>query len=153
MKLQKIVVLLVFVFMGTKSVGQNISNNDSNPDSIYTVFDTFFKDEIKKQGVKGNWIFKLNEVTGFHKFDYNNDGYNDILMEFSAIQEVGEGMTLYFSVLFKNYENEEYGLVNFLDSREMRFTRFEKNSFYFNSNLNEKDKIVFKLVNSEFIKQ
>jgi len=153
MKLQKIVVLLVFVFMGTKSVGQNISNNDSNPDSIYTVFDTFFKDEIKKQGVKGNWIFKLNEVTGFHKFDYNNDGYNDILMEFSAIQEVGEGMTLYFSVLFKNYENEEYGLVNFLDSREMRFTRFEENSFYFNSNLNEKDKIVFKLVNSEFIKQ
>ena len=45
-----------------------MSNKDSNSSSIYTVFNTFFEDEIKKQGVKGNWIFRLNEVNGFHKF-------------------------------------------------------------------------------------
>ena len=129
-----------------------MSNKDSNSSSIYTVFNTFFEDEIKKQGVKGNWIFRLNEVNGFHKFDFNEDGYQDVFMEFSAVQEESEGITLYFAVLFKNYLNEEYVLVNFLESPEIRFSRFEEHLFYFNSSLNETDKIVYELVNSKFIK-
>ena len=73
-------------------------------------------------------------------------------MEFSAVQEESEGMTLYFAVLFKNYLDEEYVLVNFLESPEIRFSRFEEHLFYFNSSLNETDKIVYELVNSKFIK-
>ena len=129
-----------------------MSNQESNTSSIYTVFDTFFENEIRKQGVKGDWIFKLNEVNGFHRFDFNKDGYNDILMEFSAVQEVGGGMLLHFAVLFKNYSDKEYVLVNFLESPEIRFSRFEDNLFYFNSSTNETDKIVYELVNSKFIK-
>ena len=129
-----------------------MSNKDSNSSSIYTVFNTFFEDEIKKQGVKGNWIFRLNEVNGFHKFDFNEDGYQDVFMEFSAVQEESEGITLYFAVLFKNYLDKEYVLVNFLESPEIRFSRFEEHLFYFNSSLNETDKIVYELVNSKFIK-
>ena len=152
MKLQKIFVLFIFLAVCLKSVGQNMPNEDSNSSSIYSVFNTFFEDEIKKQGVKGNWIFRLNEVNGFHKFDFNEDGYQDIFMEFSAVQEESEGMTLYFAVLFKNYLDEEYVLVNFLESPEIRFSRFEEHLFYFNSSLNETDKIVYELVNSKFIK-
>jgi len=152
MKLQKIFVLFIFLAVCLKSVGQNMSNKDSNSSSIYTVFNTFFEDEIKKQGVKGNWIFRLNEVNGFHKFDFNEDGYQDVFMEFSAVQEESEGITLYFAVLFKNYLDKEYVLVNFLESPEIRFSRFEEHLFYFNSSLNETDKIVYELVNSKFIK-
>ena len=129
-----------------------MSHEDSNSFSIYTVFDTFFEDEIKRQGVKGNWIFKLNEINGFHKFDFNEDGYEDIFMEFSAIQEESEGMTLYFAVLFKNYSDKEYILVNFIESPDLRYSHFEGNFFHFNSSLNETDKIVYELVNSKFIK-
>ena len=152
MKLQKIFVLFIFLAVCLKSVGQNMSNKDSNSSSIYTEFNTFFEDEIKKQGVKGNWIFRLNEVNGFHKFDFNEDGYQDVFMEFSAVQEESEGITLYFAVLFKNYLDKEYVLVNFLESPEIRFSRFEEHLFYFNSSLNETDKIVYELVNSKFIK-
>ena len=152
MKPQKIFITFVFITFCVKSFGQNVSSQNSNASSIYTVFDTFFEDEIKKQGVKGNWIFKLNEISGFHKFDFNEDGYQDIFIEFSAVQEVGEGRALYFTVLFKNYSNEEYILVNFLKSPEMRFAHFEENLFYFNSSVNETDKMVYELVNSKFIK-
>ena len=152
MKLQKIFFVFVFITFCLKSFGQNVGNQNSNTSSIYTVFDTFFEDEIKKQGVKGNWIFKLNEVNGFHKFDFNEDGYQDIFMEFSAVQEESEGITLHFAVLFKNHSNEDYVLVNFLESPDIRFARFEENLFYFNSSLNETDKIVYELVNSKFVR-
>ena len=153
MKLHKVLILLFFIIVGLKSVAQNTLGKNKSTTSIYAVFDSFFEDEIKKQGVKGNWIFKLNEITGFHKFDFNEDGFQDVFMEFSAVQEETEGMTLYFAVLFRNKLDKEYVLVNYLGTPEIRFTRFEETLFYFHSSLNISDKIVYELVNSKFIKQ
>ncbi len=99
--------------------------------SIYTEFADFFEKEIKYQGVKGNWIFRLNEILGLHKFDYNNDGFMDNFIEFNAISVEGEATIYRYSVLFKNEENKKNRFVNFIECNNRHFLKFEDNHFIF----------------------
>ena len=117
--------------------------------TIYNEFNTFFDKEIKYQGVKGNWVFGLNEITAYHKFDYNNDGFNDMLIEFNAVPVDEGNYTNYYAVLFKNNSNQEYEYVNYIDTVAMTFTEFTENIFVFQKN-GSSQIIKFLITNSKF---
>jgi len=118
--------------------------------TVYTEFNSFFEREIKHQGVKGNWIFGLKEITAIHKFDYNNDGLLDVLLEFNA-EPIDEGnYTNYYSVLFENLKDENFKYVNYMESVDVLFQEFFNGVFTFKSN-KESEKKEYKLSNFRFV--
>jgi len=125
--------------------------NESSEPSVYSEFNTFFENEIKHQGIKGDWIFKLNEITGLHKFDYNSDGFNDIFLDFNAIPIDGGGHAIYFSVLFQNEENQRFSFVNYVETDELKFVEFNNSLFVFR-NTNNNIFQNYSLINSKFIR-
>lgn len=143
-KQSKKLLFLIIILCSKIVFGQN-NNSD-----IFTVFNTFFDKEIKHQGIKGDWIFKLNEITGNHTFDFNNDGFNDIFMEFNAVPVDGGGVTFFYAVLFQNI-GTEYKLVNYMECDNLLFKQFyEENYIFFNNK--ESTYKNFKLVNFKFLK-
>lgn len=134
--------LLFSFFLSEKISAQN--------ETIYNEFNTFFNSEIKHQGVKGNWIFGLNEITAYHKFDYNNDGFNDLFMEFNATPIDEGNYTNYYAVLFKNENNNSYIFIDYIETVELQFLNFENESIIFQNTSNQK-KVTYKLVDSKFI--
>ena len=93
--------LLVFV--------SNIMLSQQNDNSaFFETFNAFFEDNISRQGIKGDWIFELNEITGMHKFDFNNDKELDVLVEFTASPVEGGGTIYFYTVLFENLINQDY---------------------------------------------
>ncbi|MFD1293428.1 hypothetical protein ACFQ5N_06230 [Lutibacter holmesii] len=133
--------LLCSFFLSQKIIAQN--------ETIYTEFHTFFEKEIKFQGVKGNWIFGLNEITAYHKFDYNNDGFNDLLIEFNATPVDEGNYTNYYAVLFKNENNKSYHFIDYVEVVDLQFINAEGELFVFQGVKNV-SKVVFKLENSKF---
>ena len=128
----KYILTFLIIFLSTSSKGQVLKTNGvAEGHSIIEKFNEFFDGEIMKQGVKGNWIFKLNEITGIHKFDYNNDGYIESFFEFNAVPEEGGGVTYYFGVLFKNIRNEGHEFIDFIKFDGLSFTKYEEERFYF----------------------
>lgn len=139
--------LFTFLILCTFFSIQKVSAQEK---TIYTAFNSFFEKEIKHQGIKGNWIYGLKEITAYHKFDYNDDGLNDILIEFNA-EPVDEGnYTNYYSVLFENDSNEKYVYIDYIESLAMTFSEFSEGDFLFKKN-NSKVVHNFSLTNSRFI--
>lgn len=140
----------VFILLsgGTVLFSQEQEKKDA---SVYLEFQRFFQNEIKYQGVKGNWIFGLNEITGIHKFDYNNDGMLDVMMEFNA-QPIDQGnYTNYYTVLFRNVSNSEYEYVNYIESIDFHFIEYFNEEFLFQKN-NSSEKVKYNLKDEKFIK-
>lgn len=142
--------LIFFLFLNytTSVFGQEKISEDT---SIYAVFNQFFDKEIKKQGIKGDWIFMLNEITGKHNFDFNNDTFIDVLFEFNAVPIDGGSYTLYFIVLFKNIENNTFEFVDYLENENLKFSNFYNNTFVFDD-LKSKISLKYNISNSKFIK-
>lgn len=148
MNILKKIFVFILLSSGTVLFSQEQEKKDA---SVYLEFQRFFENEIKYQGVKGNWIFGLNEITGIHKFDYNNDGLLDVLMEFNA-QPIDEGnYTNYYAVLFKNNSAIKFELVNYMESIDFHFVEYFNGEFVFQKN-NNSEKVKFKLKDSKFIK-
>lgn len=150
-RLKNLIFLLIFL-ASQISFGQNeiVKTQVMNAD-IFTEFNSFFDKEIKHQGIKGDWIFKLNEITGNHKFDFNNDGFNDVLIEFNAIPVEGGGVNYFYAVLFENQQNTSYKFVNYLDCQNLEFKYYHDDKFIFlgkNSGQHDEN---FILSNSKFI--
>jgi|GEM_PF-2207324 len=143
-------VLVVFhcCLMFCQDNNEGISNANS---TIFNEFNSFFDKEIKRQGVKGDWLFELNEITGLHKFDFNKDGFNDVLIEFKAMPIIGGGVVNYYAVLFENKQGNEFKYVNYLDTRDLLFKSFVNSKFDF-ENMKKQQLIFYELVNSRFIK-
>jgi hypothetical protein len=117
--------------------------------SIYEAFQLFFNKEVKYQGVKRNWVFELNEITAYHKFDYDNDGLNDILIEFNAAP-IDEGdYTNYYAVLFKNENNKSYHFIDYVETAELQFLQAENQLIVFKNTKNS-NKVIYKLIDSKF---
>lgn len=133
MKFFKPLLLLSLIISVSSSIfAQKVRNSlPSEKRGIYTEFTDFFEKEIKHQGIKGNWIFRLNEIIGLHKFDYNSDGSLDTLIEFSAISIEGEATTYRFAALFENYGGKNFRFVNFLKCNQRQFLKFEEGHFVF----------------------
>ena len=148
MNILKKIFVFILLSSGTVLFSQEQEKKDA---SVYLEFQRFFENEIKYQGVKGNWIFGLNEITGIHKFDYNSDGLLDVLMEFNA-QPIDEGnYTNYYAVLFKNNSAIKFELVNYMESIDFHFVEYFNGEFVFQKN-NNSEKVKFKLKDSKFIK-
>lgn len=130
----------------TKHIQQPI-----NSSSIFTNFNTFFEKEIKHQGIKCDWLFKLNEITGNHTFDYNNDGFSDVLIEFNAVPIDGGGVTYYFAVLFKNQLNNNFNYVSYVETDNLVFKQYADGVFLFN-HTKKHSNVTFSIINSVFSK-
>ena len=138
--------LLAFFLLFSFFISQNVNAQN---ETIYNEFNTFFDKEIKYQGVKGNWIFGLNEITAYHKFDYNNDGFNDILIEFNAAPVDEGNYTNYYAVLFENENNELYKFKDYVETVDLQFLKFDNQLFMFKGANNPK-KVIYELIDSKF---
>ena len=138
---------MLFLIMNCNSIFSQEKNTADA--TIYEEFNLFFNNEIKHQGVKGNWIFGLNEITAYHKFDYDNDGVNDMLIEFNAAPVDEGNYTNYYAVLFKNENNESYRFVDYVETVDLHYLDFDNQLFIFQHTKTPK-KVVYKLVDSKF---
>ncbi|SNR47235.1 hypothetical protein SAMN06265371_103336 [Lutibacter agarilyticus] len=118
--------------------------------TIYEAFQLFFNNEIKYQGVKGDWIFGLNEITAYHKFDYDNDGVNNMLIEFNAAPVDEGNYTNYYAVLFKNENNQSYHFIDFVEATDLQFLEAENQLIVFENTKNSK-KVIYTLIDSKFV--
>lgn len=150
--MKRVVVIVLFMSVYSNIFGQFGGEVVGAKKSIIEVFDLFFENEIKHQGVKGDWIFRLQEVTGLHKFDFNKDNLNDVLMEFSAVPEEGGGVTLKFAVLFLNQNNNQFKYLNYLEAEDIRFEKFENQQFIFSTIKSDAGKVFYRFLDSKFIK-
>jgi hypothetical protein len=131
-----------------------ITSQENNETSFFNHFNSFFDNEIKHQGIKGDWIFRLNEITGIHKFDFNNDTFIDVFIEFNAVPVEGGGVTNYYAVLFKNMGNKKFSLVNYIETNGIKYAKYQNNLFIFKSTqaypkISQLKK--YKLINSKFV--
>lgn len=145
------VMLVHCIFLNAQD--QNADNSFSEG-NIITRFQEFFHDEIRRQGVKGNWIFQLNEITGTHKFDFDNDGFLDTLMEFNAIPVEGGGIMNQYVVLFRNLKDKDLKVLNYTSTDGLVFDRFESPYFLFKDmqKLNSAIRYKFKWEATKFVK-
>lgn len=139
------IIFLMLSYHAVFSQGKNVADA-----TIYETFHLFFNNEIKYQGVKGDWIFGLNEITAYHKFDYNYDGVNDILIEFNATPVDDGNYTNYYAVLFKNENNESYHFIDYVETVDLQFLQAENQLFVF-KNIKKSKKVVYKLIDSKFV--
>jgi len=138
--------LLVFV--------SNIMLSQQNDNSaFFETFNAFFEDNISRQGIKGDWIFELNEITGMHKFDFNNDKELDVLVEFTASPVEGGGAIYFYTVLFENIINQDYRMLGYFNSKNLQFSSYFESEFRFVKEANSKNSytVAYQLINEEFI--
>lgn len=146
-ELRKIFFMLFLTLSYHTVVSQEKNISDG---TIYEVFQLFFNNEIKYQGVKGDWIFGLNEITAYHKFDFDNDGVNDLFIEFNAAP-VDEGdYTNYYAVLFKNENNQSYQFIDYIETTDLQFLEAENQFIVFKNTKNSK-KVIYTLIDSKFV--
>lgn len=144
----KYIISILIVFYSCNIL---FSQENKSLHTVYTEFNSFFDKEIKYQGVKGNWIFGLKEITAIHKFDYNNDGLLDVLLEFNA-EPIDEGnYTNYYTVLFENLDDKNFKYVNYMESLDLYFKEYFDAVFTFKS-VKKAKLIQYNLVDSKFVR-
>lgn len=143
--------VLVFILLVKVSVlfSQEQEEKDA---SVYLEFQRFFQNEIKHQGVKGDWIYELNEITSLHKFDYNQDGILDVLIEFSAKPEDGGSYINYYSVLFEGELNDSFKYINYIDSFNLTFLEYFNSDYIFRNEKSD-ETLSFILKDNKFIEK
>jgi len=127
--MKKVILTALFLCISTLNFAQNSEQEGSK--DMYTAFHKFFNAEIRRQGVKLNWIFRLKEITGLHTFDMNNDGLKEVLFEFDAVPVEGGGITNSYAVLFFEVEQDKFQVGNYIDTPYKRFLGVEQKVFRF----------------------
>ena len=127
---------------------------------LYTTFNKFYTDSIRQE-TKDEWggpyFYKIDLVYGIHYLDYNKDGVNDVLVEFSSYASDGGTWYFFTAVLFENL-NGKYRYIAHIDPDYNVFEKYENSIFYFTgvrfkTLLDENRKKSFKLVYKKFIEQ
>lgn len=135
--MKKVVLFLFFVSFLNFGFSQNQEQNSQA--DMYSAFHKFFDAEIRRQGVKLNWIFRLDEITGLHTFDINNDGLKEVLFEFDAVPVEGGGVTNSYTVLFFETETDKFIVGDYIETPYSRFIEIEGKVFRF---YNQKNNVV-----------
>ena len=161
MRNYKFLILVFALSLPLLSLGQNSDDNFRNLESnkkLYESFSKFFKDYVQETKNKGGqpYDYKIEQINGIHNFDYNEDGFEDALVEFSANSPNGEGVYLLVAVLFKNAGNG-YGYVTHMNPNNTFFENYSKSIFYFSGKLiSFSDEIVtekYTLIVNKFVRK
>ena len=131
MKKELVKSFLVALFLSLSTLSFAQTNDKSAEADMYSAFHNFFNAEIRRQGVKLNWIFRLKEITGLHTFDMDNDGLKEVLFEFDAVPVEGEGITNSYAVLFFETQHNKFQVGDYIETPYMRFLNLEQDVFRF----------------------
>jgi len=135
----KFLILVFALSLPFLSLGQNSDDNlrklKSNK-KLYESFSKFIKDAVQEtKNKKGKpYYYKIEQINGVHNFDYNEDGLEDALVEFSTDSFDGKGNYLLVAVLFKNAGNG-YGYATHMNPDNTFFEKYAKSIFYFSGRL------------------
>ena len=124
-------VILLFLLLSVSFFSNAQNQEKSSQADMYSAFHKFFDAEIRRQGVKLNWIFRLDEITGLHTFDINNDGLKEVLSEFDAVPVEGGGVTNSYAALFFETETDKFILGDYIETPYSRFIEIEGKVFRF----------------------
>lgn len=134
--IRTIVFILPFILLSQNNADK-ITQLEGNK-ALYKSFNKFYTDYIRNE-TKDEWggpyYKKIDQINGVHYFDYNEDGKNDALVEFSARNS--DGGTYYFlvAVLFKN-TNGVYNYKAHFYPENRRFQKYSKPNFVFSGKTN-----------------
>ena len=144
-------IIVFIVLLNAQSQEVGYSNSER---VIFERFQEFFDAEIRRQGIKGNWIFRLNEITGTHKFDFDDDSFIDTLLEFTAVPAEGGGIMNKYVVLFRNLGDADLKTMNYLATDGLVFDRFVAPFFMFKEvqHLNSDRRQQFVWKNRKFVR-
>lgn len=141
-ELRKSFLIAILLCVSVVSFSQT-SRNNSEAD-MYSAFHNFFDAEIRRQGVKLNWIFKLEEITGLHTFDLNEDGLKEVLFEFDAVPVEGGGITNSYAVLFFEIDSKKFELGNYIETPYKRFLSIDEKVFrFYNRKKDEVEEFIY----------
>ncbi len=90
MKHFKLVILFFIISFSGLIQSQNSNNKLEDlkvNEKLYSSFDDFYKKHIRKEAkddLDNLFYNKIDIIKGLHQFDFNEDGLEDVLIEFSA---------------------------------------------------------------------
>ena len=116
-------------FMYSQSNGSNLAQLKSNT-FLYNTFTKFYKVNIKQKTKSKKGKYDYYQINGVHFMDYNNDGLEDSLVEFSTISTSNSTSSLTVAVLFKKIKND-YKYIAHMQPNETYFEKFSNSVFYF----------------------
>jgi hypothetical protein len=99
---------------------------------LHTSFMSFYTHHIKHKAKnkQGNYYLKINQIMGLHNFDYNNDGFEDVMIEFYVRPSNSDYGVYNIAVLFKNAKSK-YVYIAHLNPNEVSFREYINSVFYF----------------------
>lgn len=120
-------------------------------------FNKFHKDSISQDCVDewGKPYFKkIDQINGVHYFDYNNNGLEDALVEFSVRNSDGGTWYMLVAVLFENVDKQYIYKAHF-EPENLLFKKYQQPFFILSGRVNRfKDETTtkkYKLLNNKFV--
>lgn len=145
----------VSCFMYSQNNSSNLAQLKSNT-FLYNSFTKFYKANIKQKTKNRKGKYDYYQINGVHFFDYNNDGLEDSLVEFSTIPTGNSTQSITAAVLFKKIEND-YKYIAHMQPDETYFEKYSNSVFYFLGELlGFSDQVVsekYVLHSNKFVKQ
>ena len=126
-----IVILSTSFSLYTQNSISGMENLKLNKD-LHASFMDFYRHHVKSKAKikKGNYYLKINQILGLHNFDYNNDGFEDVMIEFSVRPSISDYGIFNIAVLFKNAKSK-YVYIAHLKPNEVSFREYINSVFYF----------------------
>ena len=133
----KVFMLLITLFFTSFSYSQNdegeIEAKLKANKNLYKTFQKFYKDSIRQE-TKDEWggpyYYEIDLIYGLHFLDYNNDGDEDALVEFSATPSDSATMTFSVVVLFEK-RNGDYYYLTHIKPGNIFYNKYSNSVFYF----------------------
>lgn len=124
---------------------------------LYTSFQKFYKDVISQDCVDEGgkpYFKKIDQINGVHYLDYNNNGLEDALIEFSVRNSDGGTWYMLVAVLFENVD-KQYIYKAHLEPENLLFKKYQQPFFILSGRVerfkNETTTKKYKLLNNKFV--
>jgi len=161
--MQNFKIIVFFLSLISISVSYAQNNNDieaelNSNNALNTAFNKFYKYKIRKEkkDKRGEPFYcKIDQLKGLHYLDYDEDGFKDVLIEFSATSSDGDSSNLFVAVLFQNSDNNYVYRAHFNPNSSF-FKEYKEPYFIFNGEFKSFTEGVtierIKLVGNKFVK-